>query len=271
MPLYPMPRILNKSEKAAFLKKRIADTERLMSGTVQFVEKNYQLFSQKVETLNQLRRQRTNSANWLAGPSEREQKLSRQVRDFRERLRIVEQCNKWIESDRQAISNSRKRSSGAATPAQIQKFAEELAQMGWAEKPTKKPKKKKSNAAKVKSTSTDSNVVNLEKFKIYKAKAEALDRKNRKSQAEVKQLLAPELKKYGKCAYCENSLKFADSHIDHIQPVSKGGLSTESNCVLICAKCNRSKGATLLRPFCKKANLDYDRVVSRLEVLGKDV
>jgi hypothetical protein len=65
-----MPRILNKSEKAAFLKKRIADIERLMSGTVQFVEKNYQLSSQKVETLKQLRRQRTNSPKWLAGPSE---------------------------------------------------------------------------------------------------------------------------------------------------------------------------------------------------------
>ena len=267
MPLYPMPRNLNKSEKTAFLKKRIADTERLMSGTVQFVEKNYQLFSQKVETLNQLRRQRTNSPNWLAGPSEREQKLSRQVRDFRERLRIVEQCNKWIESDRQAILNSRKRSSGAATPAQIQKFAEE---MGWVGKPAKKHKKNKANATKLKPAGTDSNVVNLEKFKLYKAKAEALDRKNRKSQAEVKQLLAPELKKYGKCVYCENSLKFADSQIDHIQPVSKGGLSTESNCVLICAKCNRSKGATLLRPFCKKASLDYEKVVARLEVLGKD-
>ena len=104
-----------------------------------------------------------------------------------------------------------------------------------------------------------------------KSKAEALDRKNRKSQAEVKQLLAPELKKYGKCAYCESSLKFTDSHIDHIQPVSKGGLYTESNCVLICARCNRSKGATLLRPFCKKADLDYDKVVTWVEVLGKDV
>ena len=77
MPLYPMPRNLNRSEKTAFLKKRIADTEHLMSGTVQFVEKNYQLFSQKLETLNQLRRQRSTSPNWLTGPSEREQKLSR--------------------------------------------------------------------------------------------------------------------------------------------------------------------------------------------------
>ena len=263
-----MPRNLNKSEKTAFLKKRIADAEYMLASTVKFVEKNYQLFSQKVETLNQLRRQRSNSPTWLAGPSEREQRLSRQVRDFRERLRIVEQFTKWIENDKQALANNRKRNSGAATPAQIQKFAEE---MGWIEKPTKKPKSTKPKKTKIKPDATDSNVVNLEKFKIYKAKAEALDRKNRKSQAEVKQLLAPELKKYGKCAYCESSLKFADSHIDHIQPVSKGGLSTESNCVLICARCNRSKGATLLRPFCKKANLDYDKVVTRLEVLGKDV
>jgi 5-methylcytosine-specific restriction endonuclease McrA len=268
MPLYPMPRNLNRSEKTAFLKKRIADTEHLMSGTVQFVEKNYQLFSQKLETLNQLRRQRSTSPNWLTGPSEREQKLSRPARDCRERLRSVEQCNKWIENDRQAILTSRKNISGKATPAQIQKLANGLR---WVEKPAKKSKYRRPTRTRVKTAATDSNAVSFEKFKIYKAKAETLDRKNRKSQAEVKQLLAPELKKYGKCAYCENSLQFADSHIDHIQPVSKGGLSTESNCVLICAKCNRSKGATLLRPFCKRTNLDYDKVVTRLEVLGKDV
>ncbi|MDA9193655.1 HNH endonuclease [Alphaproteobacteria bacterium] len=268
MPLYPMPRNLNGSEKAAFLKKRIADTKHLMAGTVQFIEKNYHLFSQKLETLNQLRRQRSNSPNWLIGPSEREQKLSRQVRGFRERLRSVEQCNKWIENDRQAMLTSRKNTSGKATPARIQKLAKELR---WVEKPAKKSKNNRPTRTRVKTAATDSNAVSFEKFKIYKAKAEALDRKNCKSQAEVKQLVAPELKKYGKCAYCENSLKFADSQIDHIQPVSKGGLSTESNCVLICAKCNRSKGATLLRPFCKKANLDYDKAVTRLEVLGKDV
>lgn len=123
----------------------------------------------------------------------------------------------------------------------------------------------------MKTAAKDSNAVSFERFKTYKAKAESLDRKNRKSQAEVKQLLAPELKKYGKCAYCENSLQFADSHIDHIQPVSKGGLSTESNCALICAKCNRSKGRALLRPFGKRASLDHDKFVTRLEVLRKDV
>ncbi|MDB9889993.1 HNH endonuclease [Alphaproteobacteria bacterium] len=143
--------------------------------------------------------------------------------------------------------------------------------MSLAEKPVNKSKNKGPTPTKVKTAATDSDAVNLEKFKIYKPKAQALDRKSRKSQAEVKQLLATELKKYVKCAYCENSLKFADSHINHIQPVSKGGLSNQSNCVLICAKFNRSKGATLLRPFCKKANLDYGKVVTRLEVPGKDV
>jgi hypothetical protein len=171
-----MPRNLNKSEKTAFLKKRIADAEYMLAGTVKFVEKNYQLFSQKVETLNQLRRQRSNSPTWLSGPSEREQKLSRQVSDFRERLRIVEQFTKWIENDKQASINNRNSNSGAATPAQIQKFAGE---MGWVEKPAKKPKREKRKAAQVKSTPSDSNVVNLEKFKIYKAKAEALDNRAR--------------------------------------------------------------------------------------------
>ena len=53
--------------------------------------------------------------------------------------------------------------------------------------------------------------------------------------------------------------------------VSKGGLSEDDNLVLICAPCNTSKGAKTLRAFCRDADLSYDLVIGRLEMIGKAV
>ena len=108
-------------------------------------------------------------------------------------------------------------------------------------------------------------------YEILKAKASALDAKNRRDQAELKQFLKPELARDSRSDYCENPLKFQDSHIDHITPVSKGGLGTLSNTVLLCSKCNLSKRAKTLRRFCADAGLDYDKVIARLEWGRKDV
>ena len=94
---------------------------------------------------------------------------------------------------------------------------------------------------------------------------------SRRNQAELKQDLKLESARYKRCAYCENPLKFRDSHIDHITPVSKGGLGTLSNKVLVCSKCNLSKRAKTLRRFCADSGLDNDKVIARLEWGGKDV
>ena len=58
MPLYPMPRNLNNSQKASFIRRRISDTETLAAKEVTFVEKSYPLFEKKVTLLNQMRRER---------------------------------------------------------------------------------------------------------------------------------------------------------------------------------------------------------------------
>ena len=41
-----------------------------------------------------------------------------------------------------------------------------------------------------------------------------------------------------KCHYCEE----AGGTIDHIVPISKGGRTTQKNCVPACGKCNGSRG-----------------------------
>lgn len=44
------------------------------------------------------------------------------------------------------------------------------------------------------------------------------------------------------CAYCGGHA----THLDHVDPLSKGGTDTEANIVPACAHCNLSKGAKTL-------------------------
>lgn len=42
---------------------------------------------------------------------------------------------------------------------------------------------------------------------------------------------------------CKKCGSRQDLHIDHINPVSKGGKTTEDNLQTLCARCNRKKGS----------------------------
>lgn len=63
----------------------------------------------------------------------------------------------------------------------------------------------------------------------------------------------------GKCVYCSCSLE-SGFHIDHIQPVIKGGSSDKSNLQLLCAKCNLSKGPKTHEEFLAYLKKDVDSV-----------
>ena len=104
-----------------------------------------------------------------------------------------------------------------------------------------------------------------------KAKANAFDGDKRKGQAEVKSQLKKQLIDYPKCPYCEASLIFENCHVDHIYPANRGGLTTPDNMVLICSPCNLSKGSDSLRNFAKRNHLNYNNIVTRLEVMGKHI
>jgi 5-methylcytosine-specific restriction endonuclease McrA len=45
------------------------------------------------------------------------------------------------------------------------------------------------------------------------------------------------------CPYCHCLLDGNDQHFDHKHPIALGGLHTQSNIVLCCGLCNRSKGS----------------------------
>lgn len=45
------------------------------------------------------------------------------------------------------------------------------------------------------------------------------------------------------CVVCKVNLKEVNYHLDHIQPLSKGGTNDDENVQLLCQSCNCSKGA----------------------------
>lgn len=266
MPLYEMPSNLSQSAKAAFLKKRIADAEKHKNDALAFHKKNSDLANQKRQLLNQLLQQRRLTG--VAQPSAEEQKLNADLTAYSARIDWAMQCHRWIEADQKALKRHRQKSRGNLTDAQLIKYAKDL---GFAVEPRVKKQTAKKKVPPSRTAKQKRKASQPDDYEVLKAKAAALDGKNRRNQAELKQDLKPELAKYRRCAYCESPLKFQDSHIDHITPVSKGGLGTLSNTVLVCSKCNLSKRAKTLRRFCVDARLNYDTVIARLEMVGKEV
>ena len=106
---------------------------------------------------------------------------------------------------------------------------------------------------------------------MWRDKSEADVASARSKQASAKRRLASQLNTFNRCPYCETKLSFEQSHVDHIHPVSKGGLNEDDNLVLVCASCNTSKGKKTLRALCRDTDLNYDVVVARLEMIGKAV
>lgn len=102
-------------------------------------------------------------------------------------------------------------------------------------------------------------------------KARVTDKvKTIRKQAKKYDDIESQIKKFSRCPYCGCTLYKSDSHLDHIYPISKGGLSVESNLVFVCTKCNQSKTNLTLRNFIRKEKLDENLVYERLEILKKD-
>lgn len=72
------------------------------------------------------------------------------------------------------------------------------------------------------------------------------------------------------CPYCGSTLG-SNPHLDHIYPVSRGGLNTNENLIYCCNTCNIKKADKGLYQFCKENGLNYLLVVERLTDQGKHV
>lgn len=59
-----------------------------------------------------------------------------------------------------------------------------------------------------------------------------------------------------KCRICgENDVKILQ--LEHLIPISKGGINSNSNCYLICRNCHKNKGTKMPWDFYTKEMLDY--------------
>ena len=154
------------------------------------------------------------------------------------------------------MKRRRKAKKESVSEKDVIKFAEQL---GYIAEPSNR--KQAQQVAK-----SDQTVVDM-----WREKSEADVASARSKQASAKRRLASQLNTFNRCPYCETKLSFDQSHVDHIHPVSKGGLSEDDNLVLVCASCNTSKGKKTLRAFCRDTDLNYNVVVARLEMIGKAV
>lgn len=72
------------------------------------------------------------------------------------------------------------------------------------------------------------------------------------------------------CPYCGEPI-VGTPHLDHIHPVSCGGLSVLENLVWACQPCNGRKSNKTVLEFCEQSSLDLSTVIHRLRSQGKRV
>lgn len=101
--------------------------------------------------------------------------------------------------------------------------------------------------------------------KIF-AKAAASDKHTRGRAASLKYLV----KKTKECPYCGQDLGNRP-HLDHIYPVSKGGLSIVENLVWCCSTCNSLKADKGLMQYLTERRIGIEETIFRLHSLGKHV
>jgi len=75
------------------------------------------------------------------------------------------------------------------------------------------------------------------------------------------------MEKYENCPYCGEIIM--ETHVDHIYPVAKGGLSTTKNMVRVCNSCNIKKRDLTLNQFIRKYELDREFIERNLDALNK--
>ena len=110
------------------------------------------------------------------------------------------------------------------------------------------PDKKRLMDSKYKSENKDSvRIRHAEWHSQNKAKARSYRHNRRARVRDVGGKLSADLLdklmtlQLGKCACCRCKLQNIEKHLDHVIPISKGGLNVDSNIQLLCKTCNLRK------------------------------
>ena len=75
-----------------------------------------------------------------------------------------------------------------------------------------------------------------EKIQEIRARAATKESETRAQAKKFKRDLENQLSLCSCCPYCRGPLTAGNAHLDHIYPVSKGGLSTKKNVLFVCSK-----------------------------------
>ena len=66
------------------------------------------------------------------------------------------------------------------------------------------------------------------------------------------------------CVYCDEDLRDAEIHMDHVIPESKGGPTTYDNLQVTCRKCNLAKGVLSESEFMDRLRTRAINILNRL-------
>lgn len=100
--------------------------------------------------------------------------------------------------------------------------------------------------------SKDLDTINLFKYKCVEKAKDNNQRVNYSSTLSPNDVLNCLKRNNFKCFYCNESIQTKLWHLDHVVPISKGGLNDSSNIVCSCKECNLMKGAIDLKDFINK-------------------
>ncbi|MCI0561513.1 MAG: HNH endonuclease [Nitrososphaera sp.] len=116
----------------------------------------------------------------------------------------------------------------------------------------------------------NSREIEKDKIRELRAKVATTNAEKRSQAQRFRRDLHKQLKLLGTCPYCGGTLTESNAHLDHIYPISKGGLSSSINLVFVCDRCNINKGDRTLRAFLKAFSFSEQFVYHHLELLQKD-
>ena len=66
------------------------------------------------------------------------------------------------------------------------------------------------------------------------------------------------------CVYCDEDLRDAEIHMDHVIPESKGGPTSYDNLQVTCRKCNLAKGVLSESEFTTRLRIRAMNILNRL-------
>ena len=66
------------------------------------------------------------------------------------------------------------------------------------------------------------------------------------------------------CVYCDEDLRDAEIHMDHVIPESKGGPTTYDNLQVTCRKCNLAKGVLTESEFTNRLRTRAMNILNKL-------